>query len=289
MGIRVKPIAYDSLGVRSMATLVETDDLLVFIDPAASLAPKRFGLPPHDEELKRLDEMRKRISVEAREADVIVVTHYHYDHHDPRGAVDLGIYDGKIVIIKDPKNNINVSQRIRSSRFLRVLGDRPEKVITGDGKEFRFGGTRVMLSPPVMHGHDARLGYVIMVYIEHGGESVLFTSDVEGFLDGVSVKFASSLRPDIVLADGPPTYLAGYKVPVDIVEKSLENTSKALCGSEPLLALDHHLIRDPGYLGYYEALLGRCPGLRVIEASRLAGLDPDPLESRRRELYGVNR
>jgi len=289
LGIRVKPVAYDSLGVRSMATLVETDDLAVFIDPAASLAPKRFGLPPHENELRRLDELRKEISLGAREADVIVITHYHYDHHDPRGAVGLEIYDGKVVIIKDPRNNINVSQRIRSSRFLKVLGERPKEIVVGDGKEFRFGNTRIVLSPPVMHGHDARLGYVIMVYIEHGGESVLFTSDVEGFLDEASVRFASRLRPDIVLADGPPTYLAGYKVPANIVERSLENTSRALCGSEPVLALDHHLIRDPGYLRYYEALLERCPRLRVTEASRLAGLDPNPLESRRKELYGINR
>ncbi len=289
MGIRVRPIAYDSLGVRSMATLIDTDDLTIFIDPAASLAPKRFGLPPHEEELRRLDELRKRIALEAKKADVIVITHYHYDHHDPRGAVDLEIYNNKTVIIKNPRNKINVSQRIRSSRFLKALGKRPKEIVVGDGKEFRFGNTRVVLSPPVMHGHDARLGYVIMVYIEHGGESVLFTSDVEGFLDEVSVRFASRLRPDIVLADGPPTYLAGHKVPANIVEKSLENTSRALCDSEPVLALDHHLIRDPGYLKYYEALLERCPALRVTEASRLAGLDPDPLESRRRELYGVNR
>lgn len=289
MGIRVTPVAYDSLGVRSMATLVETDDLTVFIDPAASLAPKRFGLPPHEEELRRLDELRKKITLRAKEADVIIITHYHYDHHDPRGAVDLGIYDGKVVIIKDPKSNINVSQKIRSSRFLKVLGERPKKIVVGDNKEFRFSNTKIVLSPPVMHGHDARLGYVIMVYIEHGGESVLFTSDVEGFLDEKSVRFASSLRPDIVLADGPPTYLAGYKVPADIVQRSLENTSRALCVSEPVLALDHHLIRDSGYLRYYEALLERCPRLRVTEASRLAGLDPDPLENRRRELYSVNR
>lgn len=289
MGIRVKPIAYDSFGVRSMATLIETDDLTIFIDPAASLAPRRFGLPPHREELRRLDELRAKITSEAKEADVILITHYHYDHHDPRGEVDLGIYDGKVVIIKNPKNNINVSQRIRSSRFLKVLGERPKKILIGDGKEFRFNNTTINISPPVMHGHDARLGYVIMVLIEHGGESVLFTSDVEGFLDEASVSFASRLSPDVVLADGPPTYLAGYKVPASIVEMSLENTTRALCASEPVLALDHHLVRDPGYLRYYEALLESCPRLRVTEASRLAGLQPDPLESRRRELYGVNR
>lgn len=289
MGIRVRPVAYDSMGVRSMATLVETDDLVVFIDPAASLAPKRFGLPPHEEELKRLSNLRERIANEAMNADVIVITHYHYDHHDPRGYVSLDIYNDKVLILKDPKNYINISQKIRSSKFLKVLGDRPRDVIVGDGKEFRFGNTRLVLSPPVMHGHDARLGYVIMVYIEHGGESMLFTSDVEGFLDDSSVRFASRLSPDIVLADGPPTYLAGYKVPAEVIDKSVENTVRALCSSGEVLVLDHHLVRDPNYLRYYGALAEKCPNLKVIEASRLIGLEPDPLESRRKELYRVNR
>ena len=44
---RIVPLAFDSFGVRSMATFVETDDLKVLIDPGVALAPVRYGLEPH--------------------------------------------------------------------------------------------------------------------------------------------------------------------------------------------------------------------------------------------------
>ena len=50
--MRVKPLAFESLGVRSMSTLVEVDDLNIVIDPSISLAPNRFRLPPHPVEIE---------------------------------------------------------------------------------------------------------------------------------------------------------------------------------------------------------------------------------------------
>src|SRR5436853_585901 len=44
--MRVIPLAAESLGVRSMATYVEAGDLGILIDPGATLAPTRWGLPP---------------------------------------------------------------------------------------------------------------------------------------------------------------------------------------------------------------------------------------------------
>ncbi len=41
--MNITPIAADSLGTRSMATFVETGDCGIFIDPAVSLAPRRYG------------------------------------------------------------------------------------------------------------------------------------------------------------------------------------------------------------------------------------------------------
>ena len=55
---RIAPLAFDSFGVRSMATFVETDDLKVLIDPGVALAPVRYGLEPHPLEWQRLDEAR---------------------------------------------------------------------------------------------------------------------------------------------------------------------------------------------------------------------------------------
>ena len=64
--LEVKPLAFDSFGVRSMATLVETDDLRVLIDAGVSLAPLRYGLRPHPKEEERMRELWADIEREAR-------------------------------------------------------------------------------------------------------------------------------------------------------------------------------------------------------------------------------
>ncbi len=84
--LNVKPLAFDSFGVRSvrsMATFVETDDIAVLIDPGVSLAPRRYGLPPHPIEEQRMNEHWEDIKEHAARSDVLIVTHYHYDHYDP--------------------------------------------------------------------------------------------------------------------------------------------------------------------------------------------------------------
>ena len=44
--MKVVPLAAESLGVRSMATYVEAAGVGLLLDPGASLAASRFGLPP---------------------------------------------------------------------------------------------------------------------------------------------------------------------------------------------------------------------------------------------------
>lgn len=53
---RIMPLAFDSFGVRPMATFVETDDLRILIDPSVALSPLRYNLRPHFFEWQRLDE-----------------------------------------------------------------------------------------------------------------------------------------------------------------------------------------------------------------------------------------
>lgn len=73
----VKPLAFDSFGVRSMATFVETDGLKVLVDPAVALGPRRYGLPPHPVEICRMKETWDEIRRYAALSDLLVITHYH--------------------------------------------------------------------------------------------------------------------------------------------------------------------------------------------------------------------
>jgi predicted metallo-beta-lactamase superfamily hydrolase len=43
--LKVFLIAFNSMGVRSMATFIETSEGSFLVDPGASLAPRRYGLP----------------------------------------------------------------------------------------------------------------------------------------------------------------------------------------------------------------------------------------------------
>lgn len=78
--IKITPLASESLGVRSLAVFVETPDIKLLLDAGASLAP-RFGKLPHPLEYKALKAAREKIRRYAQRADLITITHYHFDHY----------------------------------------------------------------------------------------------------------------------------------------------------------------------------------------------------------------
>ena len=81
--IKISPIAAESLGVRSMCTLVETPDISILLDAGISLCPYRFNLMPHQLEFQRINQIRKKMEEIARNVEIITISHYHFDHHTP--------------------------------------------------------------------------------------------------------------------------------------------------------------------------------------------------------------
>ncbi len=289
--MEVRLIGFDSLGVRSMASVIYTDDVSIFIDPAVSLAPWRFSLKPHPLEMKQLEYVASKIYEVAKDVDVIVLTHYHYDHHDPGKHIPVDIYEGKDVIIKDPRNNINVSQRIRASRFLKLIKDKAKNIAIGDGREFTYGKTKLLLSKPVPHGIDSRLGYVTEVLIDDGEYKIIHTSDVEGPATSDAVEFILSNRPDLIIIDGPPTYLVGHHFTEDIISRSISNLARiASALNDVTIILDHHLLRDLNYRDFYSRIIecSTSTKARIMCAAEFMGMEPMLLEARRKELYSKN-
>ncbi len=276
-------VAFDSFGVRSMATVVETKDVKVFIDPSVALAPRRYGLPPHDKEFERMEELAREIEKEALDSDVIVVTHYHYDHFDLGHKVSLSIYEGKDVLIKHPRENINRSQRVeRAPLFLKSIEGLPKRIEFADGREFRYGSTVIRFSQAVPHGTNTRLGYVLEVLIESEGERFLFSSDVEGPSLEKQVDFILRADPHIAVVDGPMTYMLGFRYSRKSLEESLKNLNRILdLPSLELLIIDHHLCRE---IQFRERVLPISE--RFKTAAEASGKSNDLLEARRRELYG---
>ncbi len=279
--MNIIPIAADSLGTRSMATFVETEDCKIFIDPAVSLAPRRYGLPPHPIEYGRMEKHRDNIKIYARKADVLVVTHYHYDHHDPYFP---GLYEGKTVLIKHPKENINRSQLARAAFFLKQIEGMPEKLAFADGKEFSFGNTNIRFSDAVFHGTGKLLGYVVEVCIREGKESFVFTSDVEGPNTKEQTEFIVQENPNIVYLDGPLSYMLGYRYSHESLALAVENMQRILTETDvKILIIDHHLLRDLNWRERIAAVFET--GRRVTTAAEFLGVENELLEAKRKELF----
>jgi predicted metallo-beta-lactamase superfamily hydrolase len=269
-----------------MCTLVETKDAKIVIDPGVALGPSRYGLPPHQLEWDRLEAHWRRIVELAGKAQVLVVTHYHYDHHNPNDHLE--IYKGKVVLVKHPTEKINYSQKTRAAYFLKQLEGFPTQLEYCDGGDFTFGRTRVKFSPPVFHGTNPKLGYVTEVLVEERGRKFIFTSDVEGPSQKDQADFILQNRPNLVMLDGPLSYMVGYRYSFENLKASVENMVKIVevCPLEALV-VDHHLLRDLKWRERIETVFkaGEKKKVKVMAAAEYLGAPLDMLEARRAELY----
>lgn len=289
--MKVRLMAFDSMGVRSMATIVETDDVKIFIDPGASLAPRRYGLPPHPIELEELSYRLDIIRKELEDSDIVIISHYHYDHYLYHSE-DIDYYRGKILLVKHPEHNINRSQRIRAYIFLKKnnILEKAKRVEYADARVFRYGGTTIVFSEPVPHGNDGTpLGYVLMTLIAEGDKRFVHTSDIQGPISDRALNILLGWKPHEIVLCGPPTYFAGYKVPVEMVEKGLYNMKQLV---EKLdikhLVVDHHLLRDINYRSKIKNIVetATLKSTIVTTAAEYMGFNVRQLEAYRRDLWG---
>jgi predicted metallo-beta-lactamase superfamily hydrolase len=283
--MKVIPIAADSLGARSMATFVKTKDCSILIDPSVALGPLRYRLPPHPLELRRLDEHWREIKTRAKKSDILIVTHYHYDHHNPDAPE---IYKDKAVFLKHPAKKINKSQMGRAKFFMDRLEGLPKELQYSDGNEFSFGKTKIQFSKPVYHGTNPRLGYVTEVSIKEGDFCFVFTSDVEGPSIAAQAKFILDENPNLLYLDGPMTYMLGYRYSKASLEQSIKNIIRIFEKTKiESMIIDHHFLRDINWNkridGVFKA--AKKNDINVVTAAGYLGLENENLEAQRKELY----
>lgn len=297
--IRVVPLAAESFGVRSMCSYVETSDLKILLDAGVSLGPKRFGFPPHPKEYEALAECRKRIADAADKAEVVTISHYHFDHHTPSyidwcynwssQEVARQIYEGKIVLAKSYKSKINFSQRRRGWMFSKTGGSYAKELSYADGKVFEFGETKLRFSDPVFHGREnSQLGWLLMVTVEYENERLLYTSDVQGPMYDATLRFILAQNPQMMIVGGPPTYLGGLVKQEDI-QRGIQNLGRST-EKVPLTVLDHHLLRDGKWRQLSRPIFDSASqaGHRVVTAAEFLKKQNNLLECRRKELFEVD-
>ncbi len=297
MKLKIKPIAFESLGVRSMCTYIETPDISILLDPGVSLG-KRFGKIPHPREYIALKSARKRLLEISRKADIIIISHYHFDHYTPLGYTDYtwtwsipdesaSIYEGKLLFVKDFRDKINFSQRKRGWIFNKMVNEIAYKVEIADGKTFKIGDTLVKISEPVWHGEaDTPLGWVLMTTIKHEDETILFASDVQGPINKEALQIILSEKPNLTIIGGPPTYLQEYKTKRDSVTSAIKHLSKIALESQ-IVILDHHLLRDAEWRKYIKLPLenARRKGNKLVTAAEFENKQNQLLEAYRDKLY----
>ncbi|OKY79149.1 MAG: Metallo-beta-lactamase superfamily hydrolase [Candidatus Methanohalarchaeum thermophilum] len=252
--MKFSPIASESLGVRSLSSYVKlSNGTSILMDPGAALGPKRYGYRPHKREYIALKEKSNKIYKLSNRADIITVSHYHFDHYTPsfenyfynwsteEKAIDV-IKDKKI-FAKHPKENINYSQKKRAYYFEKICRDHSKEINYADRKDFKIGDAKLEFSPPVYHGpKGTKLGFVVMTAITESNKTLIHASDVQGPINTKAFKWIKKRNPNLLIVAGPPEYLVPSKLKKEKYEKALKNIRNL--SENTKILVDHHILRS---------------------------------------------
>jgi uncharacterized protein len=281
--MKVVPLAAESLGVRSMATYVEVGRTGILIDPGATLAPSRFGLPPAEDEWEALRRANDRISAYAARSSFVFVSHYHEDHF----RSDPASYAGRRVLLKDPRRMIAGRQARRADELWKAL-EGQARVDSADGLQRRESDLELCVSPPLPHGPDGTpFGSVIVLTIVDPAERerFVFASDLQGPASPVAAAYLVQQRPTLLYVSGPVSYLE-REVGRDAIERAIDQLVRVLDATGCRVIMDHHALRDPRFAERFARLWETG---RVVTAAAFLGLADAPLESRRNRAWAASR
>lgn len=348
MVLSFKPVWFDSLGAKSSCVFVKTPDISILIDPGIAIMQPSFPAT-EEEKIEWLIEGEKAIKKASEKADIIVISHYHYDHYFPS---DLDVYEGKTLLVKNPNEYINDSQRERAEYFYsnlyRYYGDlklediwkEPEsreypnpmeelpiafskdfgdynkrrkqllekglkwfrnrvnkwnrnpkipemsfknlRVVFADGREFQFGDTKVKFTKPLFHGIEfSRVGWVISTVIEHEEEKLIYSSDLNGPIIKDYAEWIIRENPDILVLDGPMTYMLGYLLNKINLRRAIENAVRIVKETDAeTIIYDHHLPRERHFKEHTREVweVGEKLNKSVLTAAEFLGREPKVLE-----------
>lgn len=327
-----------------MCTLVRTPDVSVLIDPGAAVMQPSFPATLA-KKIYWYERAKLAIKRAAKRADVVVVSHYHYDHFTD---FDRGLYEGKLLLVKNPNEFINDSQRGRAEHFFDnlcrafgkvplegVLQERRKRVYGNplddiprarnkdfgdynrrrrelfrkglkwfrnrvknwksakwipelkfkdievkfpEGKEFKFGRTKLRFTEPMFHGIEfSRVGWVFATVIEYGKEKLIHSSDLDGPIIEDYANWIIRENPNVLIADGPMTYMRGYLLTKTTLDRTIANATRILEKSDvKLMIYDHHLPREPKFKEWTKEVwdIGKRRGKKVLTAAEFLGKRP---------------
>ena len=119
------------------------------------------------------------------------------------------------------------------------------EVSFADGKSIEIGATKIRFTTPLFHGIEYdRLGWVLGLVCEHKGAKFLYSSDLQGPQIEDYADWIIKENPDILILDGPATYLLGYMLNKINLARAISNASWVLRKTtSKVIIYDHHLTR----------------------------------------------
>ena len=279
------PISCESLGSRSFAHFIITKDVNILIDPSVSLAPRRFGLPPHPLEIAVSWISRRTILELISLTDVLIQTHYHGDHFTlgvnrayEFTNIDVfnQVYSPHLIILaKDPEENLNYNQQKRAKWLWKKAG---LNIHIADNNVFKFGETEIKFSSAVPHGYDTKRGCVVETLVTDSSMKYLYTSDVSGPSSQEAVSFILEVNPDVLVLDGPSTYHPNvFEEEIKAAFTNLKIITKKLSK----VFIDHHFLRTVEWKKILQKEIGE-----ILPAfSQIQNREPLLLEATRKNLY----
>ena len=274
--MKIKILGTESLGVRGLSCVVETEGRTIVVDPGVALGYKRHGLLPHPVQVAQGERIRRKIVEELSRATDVVISHFHGDHVPlPNAnpyqlkAQNVTLRENVRIWAKGPES-MSRNMLSRSRELSSVLKRELPKAESKKEGIFTF-------SAPVPHGDPhSRFGTVMMTRIEDHDTVFVHASDIQ-LLHSPTISFICGWHPDIVLASGPPLYLPW--ISFQQRETAWRNALQ-LADNVDTVILDHHLLRCARGRVWLDELPSH-----VVCAADFMGVPRRFLEAQRRKLY----
>jgi len=146
-------------------------------------------------------------------------------------------------------NLLNLMKMWDENYWIKEFETKNSKIEFADNKYFKIGKTIINFTRPMFHGIEyTKMGWIIGISIEYGASKYLYTSDLQGPKIEDYAEWIIQKNPDILILDGPPTYLLGYLMSKINFERAKNNIIKIIkeTKTNPII-YDHHNLREKKY------------------------------------------
>jgi predicted metallo-beta-lactamase superfamily hydrolase len=125
-----------------------------------------------------------------------------------------------------------------------------------------------------------------MATVEFLGENVVFASDVQGPVCDSTLETILAKKPKLVMLGGPPTYLSGFRVKPEHIQRGMQNLTK-LVERVPTTIVGHHVLRDENWEKELQQVFDAASksGNKVFTAAEYTGQQNNFLEFKRKQLF----